>query len=327
MTINELLNKRAQAWDAAKKFLDEKSVNGTMTAEDGAQYDRMEQEITDLTNQIERQKRAEQMENAMNEPVRREMKTKPGNKADKATSPRGTEAYNEAYWEYMRLGNVGMSPELRNSLKVGTDSDGGYLVPEEFEKRLLEALDEGNIFRQFAHKITTSGDRKIPMVLSRGTAQWIEEEEEYPESDVEFGQTSLSAYKLATLMKISEELMQDSAFNMSAFIANEFGRRIGAAEEEAFFTGDGAGKPTGILAETGAQTGVTAAAADKITSDEVIDLYYSLRVPYRRKAVFITHDSAMKALRKLQDGNKQYIWQPALTAGTPDMLMGRPVYT
>lgn len=328
MTINELLNKRAQAWDAAKKFLDEKpDANGLMTAEDAAQYDRMEKEISDLTEQIERQQRAQQMADAMKKPVRDEIKNKVGGGEKQKTGPRGTEAYNEAYWEYMRLGNVGMTPEIRNALQVGTDSEGGYLVPEEFERTLIEALDEGNIFRQFAHKIKTKGDRKIPMVLSRGTAQWIEEEAEYPESDVEFGQTYLSAYKLATRIKISEELMQDSAFNMATFIAGEFGRRIGAAEEEAFFTGDGSGKPTGILAETGAQTGVTAAAAETITGDEIIDLYYSLRAPYRRKAVFITHDSAMKVLRKLQDGNKQYIWQPALTAGTPDMLMGRPVYT
>lgn len=328
MTIQELMNKRANTWDAMKKLLDEKvDERGTMTAEDAAQYDRMEQEIDDISAQIERQQRAEKLENAMNKPVRKEIKNDVRGGETKNAGPRGTEAYNAAFWDFMRIGNAAMTPEIRNSLKVGTDANGGYLVPEEFEKTLIEALDEGNIFRQFAHKITTSGDRQIPMVLSRGTAEWIEEEAEYPESDVEFGQTYLRAYKVATRIKISEELMADSAFNMAAFIAKEFGRRIGAAEEQAFFTGNGVGKPTGILHDTGAQIGVTAGAADKITGDEVIDLYYSLRAPYRRKAVFITHDSAMKALRKLKDGNQQYIYQPALTANTPDTLMGRPVYT
>lgn len=328
MTIQELMNKRANTWDAMKKLLDEKvDERGTMTAEDAAQYDRMEQEIEDISAQIERQQRAEKLENALNKPVRKEIKNDVRGGETKNAGPRGTEAYNAAFWDFMRIGNAALTPEIRNSLKVGTDANGGYLVPEEFEKTLIEALDEGNIFRQFAHKITTSGDRQIPMVLSRGTAEWIEEEAEYPESDVEFGQTYLRAYKVATRIKISEELMADSAFNMAAFIAKEFGRRIGAAEEQAFFTGNGAGKPTGILHDTGAQIGVTAGAADKITGDEVIDLYYSLRAPYRRKAVFITHDSAMKVLRKLKDGNQQYIYQPALTANTPDTLMGRPVYT
>lgn len=328
MTIQELMNKRANTWDAMKKLLNEKvDEKGMMTAEDAAQYDRMEKEMDELSNQIERQQRAEKMEDAMGKPMRQMMRNEIKGGETKNVGPRGTEAYNTAFWDFMRIGNAAMTPEIRNSLKVGTDANGGYLVPEEFEKTLIEALDEGNIFRQFAHKITTSGDRQIPMVLSRGTAEWIEEEAEYPESDVEFGQTYLRAYKVATRIKISEELMADSAFNMAAFIAKEFGRRIGAAEEQAFFTGNGVGKPTGILHDTGAQIGVTAGAADKITGDEVIDLYYSLRAPYRRKAVFITHDSAMKALRKLKDGNQQYIYQPALTANTPDTLMGRPVHT
>ena len=102
----------------------------------------------------------------------------------------------------------------------------------------------------------------------------------------------------------------------------------GAAEEEAFFTGNGTGKPLGILAATGgAETGVTAAAADKITMDEVIDLFYSLRAPYRRNAVFIMNDSTVKAIRKLKDGQGQYLWQPSVTAGTPDTILNRPVHT
>lgn len=328
MTIQELMNKRANTWDAMQKLLNEKvDDKGMMTAEDAAQYDRMEAEFNELTNQIERQQRAEKTAANMKKPVRDMLRNDIGGGEPKTTGPRGTEDYNAAFWDFMRIGNAAMTPEIRNSLKVGTDANGGYLVPEEFEKTLIEALDEGNIFRQFAHKITTGGDRQIPMVLSRGTAEWIEEEAEYPESDVEFGQTYLRAYKVATRIKISEELMADSAFNMSAFIAKEFGRRIGAAEEQAFFSGNGTGKPTGILSDTGAQVGVTAASATAITGDEIIDLFYSLRAPYRRKAVFMTHDSVMKNLRKLKDGNEQYIYQPALTAGTPDTLMGRPVYT
>jgi HK97 family phage major capsid protein len=216
-----------------------------------------------------------------------------------------------------------------NALHVGTDTEGGYLVPDEYERTLIEALVEQNIFRQLAHVIhTSSGERKIPVVASKGTASWIDEEAAYPESDDTFGQVSIGAYKLATMIKISEELLNDSVFDMPAYIAKEFARRIGAAEEEAFFTGNGTGKPLGILAATGgAETGVTAAAADKITMDEVIDLFYSLRAPYRRNAVFIMNDATVKALRKLKDGQGQYLWQPSITAGTPDTILNRPVYT
>lgn len=328
MKIQDMMKKRAQAWDAAKKWMDEKTdENGMMTAEDAAQYDRMEAEITALTDQIERMKRAEETEKQMNQPMRDALRSKVGGGERTEKKGRATDEYRDAFWKMMRVGNAGVSQEIRNALQVGTDSEGGYTVPEEFERTLIAALDENNIFRQFAKKITTSGDRKIPTLETRGTAQWIEEEAEYPESDVSFGQKMISAFKLATRIKISEELLADSAFDMSAFIASEFGRRIGRAEEEAFFTGDGSGKPTGILAAGGAETGVTAAAADAITFDELVDLYHSLRTPYRGKAVWMMHDDTVKALRKVKDGNGQYLWQPAVTAGTPDTILGRAVHT
>ena len=202
---------------------------------------------------------------------------------------------------------------------------GGALLPH--EHTLIESLEEQNIFRQFAHKITTSsGDRKIPIVASKGTAKWIDEEAAYPESDDTFGLLSISAYKLATTIKVSDELLHDSVFDVASYIAKEFARRIGAAEEEAFFTGDGSGKPTGILSESGAEQGVVTAGAN-ITFDEVIDLFYSLRAPYRRNAIFMMNDSTVRSLRKLKNGSGDYLWQPAVTAGTPDTILGHPVYT
>ena len=105
------------------------------------------------------------------------------------------------------------------------------------------------------------------------------------------------------MIKISEELLNDSVFNMPAYISKEFARRIGAAEEEAFFTGNGTGKPLGILASSGgAEVGVTAASATAVTFEEIIDLFYSLRGPYRQDAVFIMNDATIKNLRKLKNG-------------------------
>lgn len=216
-----------------------------------------------------------------------------------------------------------------DALQVGTDSEGGYLVPDEFERTLVEALEEQNIFRTLAHVIqTSSGDRKIPVVASKGTASWVDEEGAIPESDDSFGQVSIGAYKLGTMIKVSEELLNDSVFDLESYISREFARRIGNKEEEAFFTGDGKGKPWGVLADMGgAEVGVTAAAAGAFTADEVFDLFYSLKAPYRKSAVFLMNDASVKALRKLKDSNGQYLWQPSLTAATPDTLMGRPVYT
>ena len=212
---------------------------------------------------------------------------------------------------------------------IGTDSEGGYLVPDEYERTLVEALEEENVFRQMAKVIkTSSGDRKIPVVASKGTASWIDEEGAFPESDDSFGQVSIGAYKLGTMIKVSEELLNDSVFDLQSYISREFARRIGAKEEEAFFTGDGKGKPLGVLAaKGGAEAGVTAASATAVTADELMDLYYALKSPYRKKSVWVLNDSTIKAIRKLKDGNGQYLWQPSLTAGTPDTILGRQVKT
>jgi HK97 family phage major capsid protein len=130
------------------------------------------------------------------------------------------------------------------------------------------------------------------------------------------------------MIKVSEELLNDSVFNLENYIAKEFARRIGAKEEESFFTGDGTGKPTGIFNGTGGgELGVTASSAAAITLDEIMDLFYSLKSPYRKNAVFLMNDSTVKFIRKLKDGSGQYIWQPSVTAQQPDTILNRPVKT
>ncbi len=332
MTILELREKRAKAWEAAKAFLDShRKENGVLSAEDDAAYTKMEQEITDLGKEIARLERQEALDAELNRPVNKPLTGKPGGRADaddgEDKTGRASDDYRKNFWNAMRS-KVPM-PAVTNALQIGTDSEGGYLVPDEYERTLVEALEEENIFRQMAKVIkTSSGDRKIPVVASKGTASWIDEEGAFPESDDSFGQVSIGAYKLGTMIKVSEELLNDSVFDLQSYISREFARRIGAKEEEAFFTGDGKGKPLGVLAATGgAETGVTAASATAVTADELMDLYYSLKSPYRKKSMWVLNDSTIKAIRKLKDNNGQYLWQPSLTAGTPDMILGRPIKT
>ncbi len=334
--MNEILalrEKRANLWDAAKKYRDSHlSEDGTMSAEDAAVYDRMVDDVDRMKKEIDRLERQDAIENEMNRPTTRPLVGAPEKPGDDGKSGTASAAYKYGFWNMIRSKII--TPEIHNALKIGEDDHGGYLAPDEFERTLVEALSEQNIFRQFAHVIqTSSGDRKIPVVASKGTASWIDEEEAYPASDDTFGLLTIGAYKLATTIKVSDELLHDSVFDMPSYIAKEFARRIGAAEEEAFFTGNGSGKPTGVLAnkvdnkDVGAQIGVTAASATAVSFDEIIDLFYSLRVPYRRNAVFMMNDATVRALRKLKNGAGDYLWQPALTANTPDTIMSRPVYT
>ena len=326
--ILELREKRAKAWEAAKAFLDSKrGADGLLSAEDVATYDKMEADVVNLGKEIDRLERQAALDAELSKPVNTPITGKPAAPTGEEKTGRASAEYRKSFWNAMRSKMPGH--EILNALQVGTDSEGGYLVPDEFERTLVEALEEQNIFRTLAHVIqTSSGDRKIPVVASKGTASWVDEEGAIPESDDAFSQVSIGAYKLGTMIKVSEELINDSVFDLEAYIAREFARRIGNKEEEAFFTGDGKGKPLGVLAATGgAEVGVTAAAAAAFTADEIFDLFYSLKAPYRKNAIFLMNDASVKALRKLKDSNGQYLWQPSLTAATPDTLMGRPVYT
>lgn len=325
--VLELKEKRAKAWEAAKAFLDSKQgSNGLMSAEDAATYDKMEAEVVDLGKEIDRLERQAvidaELAKATSTPITNKPNTQPGGEAK---TGRATDEYKRAFWNSMRNKN---SYEIQNALSIGTDSEGGYLVPDEYEKKLVEALEDEVFFRSLATVIkTSSGDRKIPIVTSKGEAAWIDEGGQFPESDDSFGQTSIGAHKLATMIKVSDELLNDSVFNIEQYISKEFGRRIGTKEEEAFFIGDGTGKPIGIFNKTGgADIGVTAATTS-ITFDDVMDLYYSLRAPYRNKATWLLNDSTVKAIRKLKDGNGNYIWQPSVREGEPDRILNRPYRT
>ena len=329
MTIIELREKRAKTWSAMETFLDShRNEKGVLNMEDDVTYSKMEKDLDDLTNEIKRLERKDMIEAELNKPVSNPITAKPmtSDKEDEKTG-RASNAYKKSFWNVMR--NKHSNAQILNALQEGTDSEGGFLVPDEFEHTLIQSLEEENIFRKLAHVITTStGDRKIPVVASKGSASWVDEEGTINDSDDAFTQVSIGAYKLGTLIKVSNELLNDSVFNLEAYISKEFGRRIGTKEEDAFFNGNGVGKPVGIFNATGgAQTGITTASATEIKADEIIDLFYSLKASYRKKAVWVLNDSTVKAIRKLKDKNDNYLWQPALTAGTPDTILGRPVYT
>ena len=325
--IHEMRKKRGEIWDRAKAFLTEhQDENGMLSAEDTAQYERMEQEVVDLGHAIERAERADALEREMNAPTASPLASRPETRPNQHTG-RGSDEYKSAFWTAMR--SRGGHFSVQNALQIGTDSEGGYLVPDEYERTLVDALQEENRLRTLCKIIrTASGDRKIPLVASHGSASWVEEEGTIPESDDAFGQITIGAHKIASMIKVSDELLQDSVFDVESYIATEFARRVGDAEEAAFIGGDGSGKPYGLLNDTnGAATGVTAASATALTSDELLDLIYSLKSPYRKRAVFLMHDSTIKAIRKLKDGNSQYLWQPGMKEGEPDRLLGYRLVT
>ena len=326
--ILELRSKRNTLWEQTKAFLEEhRGENGLVASDAVEQYDRMAQEVKDLGAEIERLEQQAQVDAQLAAPTSRPVSGKPMIMTEERVATKtGTKEYTEAFWNMIR--NRGNYGEVHNALSVGEDSEGGFTVPDEFERKLVEALEGNNIFRGMATVIrTSSGTRKIPIAEDTGEASWIDEGEEIPESDTTFGQTMLSAYKLGTMIKISNELLNDSAFDLASYIARRFGVRMGNAEERAFITGDGVGKPLGLLDDAGAKVGVTTAKTTAISFDEVFQLYYALKAPYRKKAEFLCNEALVLQLMTIKDNNGNYIWKPGLDIGKPDTLLNRPLKT
>ena len=318
--VMELRKKRAQLWEGAKAFLDSHTdKDGKLSAEDAATYDKMEADVVALGKDIERLERQAAIDAEMTKPTTEPIVNKPAAKVPEKTG-RAADEYRQAMLAAIRSNFRNVS----NVLQEGVDADGGYLVPEEMDSRLIDVLTEENIMRNLGTKITTSGERKINIAATKPAASWIEEGGALSFGDATFDQIIMDAYKLHVAIKVTEELLYDNAFNLESYIIQQFGKAISNAEEDAFLNGDGNHKPTGLL--TSAATGVTTAGAT-ITADELISLVYSLKRPYRKNAAFIINDQTLSVIRKLKDANQAYIWQPSYQAGEPDRLLGYAVHT
>lgn len=324
MTILELREKRNKAWNAAKAFLDShRTDKGTLTAEDDATYTKMEQEINDLGKEIARMERQEQMEAELSKPVNTPLTSKPANvKEPEKKTGRASDEYRKAMVDAFRSNFKRVS----NVLQEGVDADGGYLVPEEYDRRLIDTLTESNIMRSLATTITTSGEHKINIAATKPAAAWIEEGGALTFGDATFSQILLDAHKLHVAIKVTEELLYDNAFNLENYILDQFGKALGNAEEDAFLNGDGTGKPLGLFAANGGGT-IAQTLTAAIKSDDMLDLVYALKRPYRKTASFILNDQTLASLRKLKDNNGAYIWQPSYQAGEPDRILGYAVHT
>ena len=324
MTIKDLIEKRAKVWETAKNFVEtHEDKNGVLSEEDTAAYNKMEKEIEDLTTAIDRQTRAERRELELSKPVNSPITGKPfrGEQENEKTG-RASDEYRDAMIYAMRSNFRNVS----NVLQEGVDADGGYLVPEEYDRRLIDVLDGENIMRGLATTITTAGQHKINIAATKPAAAWIEEGGALTFGDATFDQIYLDAYKLHVAIKVTEELLYDNAFGLENYIITQFGKALANAEEDAFLNVDGKGKPTGIFDKTkGGQIAGTLTAA--IKSDDLIDLVYGLKRPYRKSASFIMNDATLASLRKLKDNNGAYIWQPSYKEGEPDRVLGYTVHT
>lgn len=292
-------------------------------------YNKMDADIDKMSAEIKAEEKQIERENAMSAALEN-AHTKPNPQDNaKPTKITDTAEYKEAFFKAVREGKNSLTAEekamFKNVMSVGTDTKGGFLVmPAEMETAIRDLLAATVAMRRLATVITSTADHKIPFVTGYGAAQWIGENGSYPKVDDSFGVAMLGSHKAGKIIPVSEELVNDIDFDLTGHINRSFARAFAEIEEPTFISGDGADKPTGFLVD--AQNGVTTASSTAITTDELMDLFYSLKVGYRPTATFLLGDATEKAIRKIKNTvTGDYLWQPGLTAGQPNTLFGRPI--
>lgn len=323
----KLRQQRAKLIEDARKILltaekEEREIN----SDEETHYENIMADVDKLAENIKREESLRSLESEMSAPIAQPKGLEASaEKREKPAHPTGTQEYRSTYDRYLRRGFGNLSGDERRALEVGTNSEGGFTVADEFNNTLIEALEQENVMRRLGSVMQTgSGTHKIATVSTKVSAAWTDEEAAFNESTPVFAQKTLSAYKATILTKISDELLADSMFDLDGYLRREFVRGILDLEETAFVNGDGSSKPQGAV--QGSTAGKSFAGAAAITAAETIDLFHALKPQYRRKATWLMHDDAVKLIRKLTEAvNGQFLWQPGLQAGQPDTLLGRPV--
>lgn len=236
------------------------------------------------------------------------------------SSDEKSETYRSAFWKGQS--RKPLSEAETRALNEGTADKGGYLVPTTFAETIITKLGEKSPMRALATVSISTSTENIPVEGDDGANGWIDETGAYPESDPTIGQVIMKAYKTGRIIKVTEELLQDSFSSIEAYIAMKFTKSTTKAEEAAFVSGDGVGKPTGFLVT--AQIGKTAASATAFTADEIIDLWGSLDEDYAADATWKMNRNTLVKLMKLKDSNGDYLVNKGLN-GAPSTLLARPI--
>jgi HK97 family phage major capsid protein len=315
MKIKDLLAKRAKAVKDAREILDSAGDNG-LTSEKEEKYNKLDSEITALTKQIDALRKQEELEKQLKEPTATTVIDGQGAKIE---ASKKEQEYKNAFESFVK-GKA--TTDMLAVLQEGSNDKGGYIVPESYRKKIIDKLSDIESIRGYADVIITDSTIHLPVGGDIPTFGWIDELGNYPDVDLGFSEAKLEAHKLGGIALVSEELLQDSAIDLEEYLTTRFALGIAAIEQSAFMYGDGDKKPKGVAYDV---TGVTLASKDAVTADELIDIFYKLPSGYRKNATWLFTDETAALIRKLKDANGRYVFNPAMTVGERDNLLGRPV--
>jgi HK97 family phage major capsid protein len=275
----------------------------------------MEKDVAGLTADIQRLEAAQATENSLAQATTAPVLDAVGSQGAGGGSVRASEEYRRDFLNYVRGRGV------QNLQQESVDEDGGYLVPTTLESQIIRNLTEAGAVRGAATVLPIAG----PVPTTMPSADWVPEGAPITESSAKFGAKILSANRLAVLIKVTKQLAADNGVALEQYLTEAASEALLEKEEEAFCIGDGNLKPAGIFT-TASGAGIKVGAAT-ISGDDLMNLVYELKCPYRAGASFLLNDSTLLDARKLKTSDGQYLWQPALQAGEPDRLLGYPVLT
>ncbi|WP_051609221.1 phage major capsid protein [Fodinicurvata fenggangensis] len=300
----------------------------TRSEDDGEELDSAVQAVEELKSSVSsfQQKADERIEKGFKEIGDRVTDLEAKLNRPGATEARkdGDDLEQRAFGKYLRFGTERMQAEELRSLTAGTDSEGGYTVPETFLNEIVKELTEISPMRQLARVTPVGG---TPVLLPRRTGTptgaWEGETTAAGETSSAYGQWSIDVHEARVYSDISNRLLEDSAFSMESEIRTDLAEAFAELEAGAFVSGDGTGKPQGLITDTDFVTATASGSA--LTADDLIDLHYSVKARYRMAGSWIMNSSSIAAVRKLKSSNGDYLWQDSLAAGQPPTLLGRPV--
>lgn len=363
--MDALYSQRARIHDSMKALL-EATADRTMSGEEEAAWTRMEDEMTGVERSISIKERGEAISSRLDAPGNPVVETRHESHPATPDGPAGTAAlrgavsaahdgadfgqlheYAQAFDVYLRRGAQDMPSEKRQvlqrgyadfggsefrDLSIGTNSAGGFTVPPGFLQKLTDALKAYGGMLQVANVINTSSGQPLQWPTADDTGNVgaiLAENTGAPTQDVTFGTKTLSAYMYTSKMvKVSYQLLNDSAFDLGAWLPTKFAQRIGRAINTHFTNGTGGGvQPVGLIPNlVVGKVGLTGQTLT-VQYDDLVDLIHSIDPAYREGGVgrFMMADSSLKAVRKLKDTQGRPLWEPSLQQGTPSSLLGYPL--
>lgn len=344
MELTTLREKRGKLVADGRAILDKAKAEkrAELSAEENSQWDKIEVELRSVEDTINRLEKQAAHEAALKESAGRQVTpdavAKDGAVVETRTEKRASEEYAKAHRAYLSQAanrDRVLTVEEYRALQAGVDPLGGYFVPHQMVSGLLKALDNTLPFRQFASKFTVSGSLSLGQVsleTDPSACVWGTEISSVTENTaMRYGKRELKVKPLTTLVKASATLLRVSS-EQDSLIRSRVSYVGSTTQETAFMTGGGVDRPLGVFiaSDSGIPTGrdVTTGSATTVGSaDKWVTALYTLKDQYRRTARWIMHRDVISALRKLKDGQNQYLWQPGLQAGQPDVFLGLPLTT